>query len=124
EIKRRYVAGDNIGDGHVKQELGEAINALLEPMRERRAKLDGPEGDASVLEVIGNGVRRANVVAEETLYLAKRAMKLEVGRRTLAGWSPAPPPAMDIPRTRRRGNRRGPARSRRRARCSPRTGLS
>lgn len=83
EIKRRYAAGDNIGDGHIKQELGEAINALLEPMRERRAKLDGEQGDAIAHDVIRKGIRGANIVAEETLHLAKKAMKLEFGRRTL-----------------------------------------
>jgi tryptophanyl-tRNA synthetase len=83
EIKRRYGAGDNLGDGHVKQELGETINALLEPMRERRVKLDGPEGDAKVMSVIKDGIKKANVVAEETLYLAKKAMGLEFGGRTL-----------------------------------------
>ena len=81
EIKRRYAAGDNIGDGHVKQELGEAINKLLEPMRARRVKLDGAEGDAIATDVIKRGVKKANVVAEETLYLAKRGMGLEFGRR-------------------------------------------
>lgn len=83
ELKRRYVAGDNIGDGHVKAELGEAINAMLEPMRARRAKLDGPEGDATVREVIRKGIRSANVVAEETLALAKKAMRLDFGGRTV-----------------------------------------
>lgn len=83
EIKRRYAAGDNIGDGHIKAELGEAINALLEPMRQRRATLDGPEGDARVIDVIRRGTARANQVAEETLYLAKRAMRLDFGARTL-----------------------------------------
>jgi tryptophanyl-tRNA synthetase len=83
EIKRRYAAGDNLGDGHVKQELGEAINRLLEPMRERRAKLDGPEGDARVQEVIRQGVVKANAIAEETLYLAKQATKLDFGQRRL-----------------------------------------
>ena len=83
EVKRRYGAGDNIGDGHVKQELGEAINALLEPMRQRRAKLDGPEGDRMVMDLIRSHVRKANAVAEETLYLAKKAMKLDFGARTI-----------------------------------------
>lgn len=83
EIKRRYAAGDNIGDGHIKQELGGAINTLLEPMRLRRAKLDGEQGDAIAHDVIRKGIRRANIVAEETLHLAKKAMKLEFGRRTL-----------------------------------------
>ncbi len=82
ELKRRYVAGDNLGDGHVKAELGEAINALLEPMRARRAKLDGPEGDARVLEVIRTGIRRANTITEETLALTKKAMHLDFGGRT------------------------------------------
>jgi tryptophanyl-tRNA synthetase len=86
EIKRRYAAGDNIGDGHVKAELGEAINALIEPMRTRRAKLDGPEGDAIVHDVIRRGIAKANVVAEETLYMAKKAMGLDFGaRRVSAG---------------------------------------
>ena len=83
EIKRRYVAGDNLGDGHVKAELGEAINRLLEPMRARRATLDGPAGDQRVMEVIAQGVKRANVVAEETLALAKKAMKADFVHRTI-----------------------------------------
>ena len=83
ELKRRYAAGDNIGDGHIKAELGEAINRLLEPMRERRAKLDGPQGDAMVLDVIAKGIKKANAVAEETLYLAKKAMGLEFGKRVV-----------------------------------------
>jgi hypothetical protein len=34
--------------------------------------------------VIRRGVAKANAVAEETLYLAKEAMKLGFGRRTLS----------------------------------------
>ncbi len=83
ELKRRYAAGDNLGDGHVKQELGEAINLLLEPMRVRRAQLDGDKGDALVTDIIRRGIKKANIVAEETLLLAKRAMKLEFGARVL-----------------------------------------
>ncbi|MBX3359164.1 MAG: tryptophan--tRNA ligase [Phycisphaeraceae bacterium] len=83
EIKRRYTTGDNIGDGHVKAELGEAIAALIEPMRERRAKLDEPGGDDIALDVIRTGTARANRVAEETLYMAKQAMKLDFGSRSL-----------------------------------------
>jgi tryptophanyl-tRNA synthetase len=84
EIKRRYVAGDNLGDGHVKQELGEAINTMIQPMRERREKLEGPSGEAVVHDVITRGIRRGNEVAEETLYLAKQAMKLDFGPRRLS----------------------------------------
>ena len=83
ELKRKYAAGDNIGDGHVKAELAENINALLEPMRHRRASLEGESGDARVIQIIREGTRRANAVAEETLYLAKKAMRLDFGSREL-----------------------------------------
>jgi tryptophanyl-tRNA synthetase len=89
EIKRRYVAGDNIGDGHVKQELGQVINTLLEPMRQRRAKLEEPPapgregGEAMVLRVIREGIAKANAVAEVTLLDAKKAMGIGFGGRTL-----------------------------------------
>jgi tryptophanyl-tRNA synthetase len=84
ELKDRYARGDNLGDGHVKQELAEAINALLEPMRTRRAEYEKPGGDDAIIDIIKAGVKKANATAEETLHLAKRAMKLDFGRRTLA----------------------------------------
>jgi tryptophanyl-tRNA synthetase len=83
ELKDRYARGDNIGDGHVKKELAEAINALLEPMRTRRAEFETPGGDDHIIDIIRDGTRRANIVAEETLYMAKRAMKMDFGPRTL-----------------------------------------
>jgi len=76
ELKRRYAAGDNIGDGHVKQELAESINALLEPMRQRRAEYQKPGGDDLVIDIIREGTKRANVVAEQTLAMAKDAMRI------------------------------------------------
>jgi len=84
ELERRYSEGDDIGDGHVKQEVAEAINAMLEPIRERRAELESPGGDERVIEIIKQGTRRANVVAEETLARAKAAMRLDFATRTLA----------------------------------------
>lgn len=81
ELKERYRKGDNLGDGHVKAFVIEAINELLAPMRERRAALEGPDGDERVIAVIREGTARANAVAEETLALAKAAMKLDFGRR-------------------------------------------
>lgn len=81
ELERRYAAGDNIGDGHIKAEVSDAINAMLDPIRARRAELDGPGGDARVFDVLREGTGRANALAEETLYLAKEAMRLAIGRR-------------------------------------------
>ncbi len=82
-IRADYASGKDVMHGHIKAELGSAINALLAPMRERRAKLDGEQGDATVQDVIRKGVRRANAVAEETLYAAKKAMKIDFGTRTV-----------------------------------------
>lgn len=86
EMKDRYRRGDNIGDGHVKAAVIEAVNELLEPMRERRAAYEGPDGEKKVVEIIRAGTARANAVAEETLIMAKDAMQLNFGRRSL-GWS-------------------------------------
>lgn len=84
QIKADYAAGKDVMHGHIKAELGDAINKLIDPMRTRRAALDGHEGDARVAEVIRSGRKKANAVAEETLYMAKQAMKLDFGPRTLA----------------------------------------
>jgi tryptophanyl-tRNA synthetase len=81
EIKDQYARGADIGDGHIKQELGAAINELLEPMRERRAKYE--RDDAYVIDVLREGTRRANAVTEQTLAMAKDACGLGFFKRTL-----------------------------------------
>lgn len=84
ELEDRYARGDNIGDGHVKADIAVALEELLGPMRERRAALEGEKGDAKVLEILRAHAVKANAIAEETLFLAKEAMKLDYGRRSLA----------------------------------------
>lgn len=74
ELEDKYTRGDNIGDGHIKLEVAEAINALLAPMRERRAAYEGR--DDLVLEILREGTARANRTAEATLALAKERMNL------------------------------------------------
>jgi tryptophanyl-tRNA synthetase len=74
ELERRYAAGDDLGDGHVKVEVAEAIDALLAPMRERRARYEGD--DEPILDILHDGCRRANAAAEATLSLAKDAAKM------------------------------------------------
>ncbi len=81
ELKDRYSRGDNLGDGHVKVEVAEAVNALLEPMRERRRQYEG--NDDVVIDILRDGCTRANRVAEETLALAKDAAKLGYFTRRL-----------------------------------------
>ncbi|MCG3123881.1 MAG: Tryptophan--tRNA ligase 2 [Phycisphaerales bacterium] len=83
EIKAMYASGKEVMDGHIKAEVGAAINALIEPMRARRAELETPTGEEKVLGVIRDGIRKANAVAEETLHLAKKAMGLDFGKRVV-----------------------------------------
>ena len=81
ELERAYAAGDNIGDGHIKVEVADAINELLEPMRERRAKYEGD--DQAIIDILEDGTRKANTIAEETLLMAKDAAKLKFFEREL-----------------------------------------
>lgn len=83
DLRERYTKGDNLGDGHVKAHVIEAVNELLEPMRERRAAFEGPGGDDAVIDIIRAGTARANATAEATLYAAKEAMKLDFGKREI-----------------------------------------
>ena len=83
ELKDRYARGDNLGDGHVKAAVIDAINELLDPMRERRAKLEGKAGDDLAIDILHQGTLKANKVAEETLWMAKEAMGLGFWKREL-----------------------------------------
>ncbi|MEM1184098.1 MAG: tryptophan--tRNA ligase [Planctomycetota bacterium] len=83
DLEKRYSEGDNIGDGHVKKDVIDAIEGMVAPMRERRAEFETPAGEEKVLATLREGTRRANEVAEETLYLAKQAMGLDFGARAI-----------------------------------------
>jgi tryptophanyl-tRNA synthetase len=71
ELERKYAEGDNVGDGHVKAEVADAVNTLLGPMRERRKQYEGD--DAAILEILREGCARAIDATEKTLALAKDA---------------------------------------------------
>jgi len=81
ELKDRYARGDNLGDGHVKKEVAAAINELLEPMRQRRAKFEGR--DDLVLDILRKGCEKANATAEATLEAARKAANLQFFSRSL-----------------------------------------
>jgi tryptophanyl-tRNA synthetase len=71
-----------VGDVVIKRRLVEVLNALLDPIRQRRKQYEAnPDG---VLEVLRAGTKRANAVAEETLQLAKQAMKQDFFKRELS----------------------------------------
>ncbi|HWP39780.1 MAG TPA: tryptophan--tRNA ligase [Tepidisphaeraceae bacterium] len=75
-----YRAGQ-VGDVAIKRRLVEVLNNLLEPIRTRRKHYE--QRPDEVLDVLREGTRRANAVAEETLYLAKKAMKQDYFSRSL-----------------------------------------
>ncbi len=79
ELAARYARGD-VGDAAIKAEVAAAIDALVAPMRERRAGFT----DAAVLEILREHTRRANAIAEDTLARVKAAMRLDFGPRQLA----------------------------------------
>lgn len=66
DLKGRYRQG-KVGDVEVKDKLALAINAFLEPIRQRRAEFEGQKG--FVEEIIYQGtqrmIERSNTIAEE-----------------------------------------------------------
>jgi tryptophanyl-tRNA synthetase len=80
EHRARYAAG-TIGDVPIKRKLVEVLNTLIDPIRTRRAHYEQRPDD--VIDALRVGTRKANAVAEETLALAKQAMKQDFFPREL-----------------------------------------
>jgi tryptophanyl-tRNA synthetase len=73
DLKARYRAGA-VGDVEVKTKLAAALNARLDPIRERRAAvLARPD---RLKEILFEGSRRARKVADETMARVRDAVKL------------------------------------------------
>jgi tryptophanyl-tRNA synthetase len=81
EHRQLYQTG-KIGDVAIKKKLIENLNALIAPIRDRRRHFEERPDD--VIDVLREGTRKANRVAEETLALAKKAMKQDYFSRTLS----------------------------------------
>jgi tryptophanyl-tRNA synthetase len=73
DLKDRYRAG-RVGDVEVKQKLFRAIEAVLDPMRERRAAVEARPG--LVADILHAGNQRARSVAGETMAMVREAMGL------------------------------------------------
>jgi len=80
EQQAAYRAG-KVGDVVIKRKLVEVLNTLIEPIRARRKQFESRPDD--VLDALKSGTARANKLAEETLALAKKAMKQDYFPRTL-----------------------------------------
>jgi tryptophanyl-tRNA synthetase len=73
DLKERYVVG-KVGDVEVKQKLAKALNELLGPIRERRARFEAqPE---LVKEALASGSGYAKRLAEQTMSEVRVALKL------------------------------------------------
>jgi tryptophanyl-tRNA synthetase len=70
DLKIRYRAG-RVGDVEVKQKLALALNAMLDPMRERRAAYDAP---GRIEELIYNGTQWVREETKKTLYEMQKVM--------------------------------------------------
>jgi tryptophanyl-tRNA synthetase len=73
DLKDRYRSG-TVGDVEVKRKLAVALNAFLEPIRERRAEFEGRAGLVEEILHSGNAAMRA--VAAETMEQVREAMGL------------------------------------------------
>lgn len=80
EHEEAYRQG-KIGDVAVKRKLIDVLNDFLEPIRARRRELE--KSPDRILAVLRNGTERANAVTEETLRLAKQAMRQDFFPRQL-----------------------------------------
>ncbi|MDW8327622.1 MAG: tryptophan--tRNA ligase [Anaerolineales bacterium] len=73
ELKERYRAG-KVGDVEVKARLARALNAFLEPFREKRAYYLAHPHLAQ--DVLASGIRRMQAEAKETMRLVREATGL------------------------------------------------
>ncbi len=74
DLKTRYRAG-KVGDVEVKQKLAKAMNAAMDPLREKRAAVLARPG--YVRDVLFDGSQRARVIAQETMARVRDAVHLK-----------------------------------------------
>jgi tryptophanyl-tRNA synthetase len=73
DLKARYRTG-KVGDVEVKTKLAAAINAMLDPIRERRRAVLAKPG--YLRDILIDGSRRARTVAQDTMARVRDAVKL------------------------------------------------
>lgn len=74
DLKERYRAG-KVGDVEVKTKLATAINAMLDPIRERREQALARPG--YIKDVLMEGSKKARAVAHQTMERVRSAVKLK-----------------------------------------------
>jgi tryptophanyl-tRNA synthetase len=73
DLKDRYVVG-KVGDVEVKQKLARALNAFLDPIRERRAHFEAHPN--IVRESLGAGTAYERTIAQQTMSEVRDGLKL------------------------------------------------
>ena len=73
EIAQRIASG---GGGMLKNELTQALNEKLRPLRQKRLQLE--KEPAYIQDVLKNGVKKAREIAEQTLCEVRKAMNMEI----------------------------------------------
>jgi tryptophanyl-tRNA synthetase len=73
DLKGRYRAG-KVGDVEVKTKLANALNARLDPIRQRRAAVLARPDD--LRDILFEGSRRARGIAEATMTRVREAVKI------------------------------------------------
>jgi tryptophanyl-tRNA synthetase len=74
ELKQRYRAG-KVGDVEVKERLVAALNGVLDPIRERMAKISADLG--LVDEIILDGTRKMQEIARSTMKEVRKAIGID-----------------------------------------------
>jgi len=97
ELKERYRRG-KVGDVEVKKKLARALNTMLDPIRERRARYEAQSG--LVEDILAEGNRRMRAEAAETMALVRDAIGLyghrHPTRLSRRAGEPLPAPANDL----------------------------
>jgi tryptophanyl-tRNA synthetase len=74
DLKERYRKGE-VGDVEVKRRLARALNAFLNPIRDRRRQYEATPG--VIDDIVAEGSRRAREEAARTLDVMKQHMRLD-----------------------------------------------
>jgi tryptophanyl-tRNA synthetase len=74
DLKARYREG-KVGDVEVKTKLAAAVNAVLDPLRERRAALLARPG--YIRDVLVEGSCKARTIAQQTMECVRTVVKLK-----------------------------------------------
>jgi tryptophanyl-tRNA synthetase len=73
DLKERYVAG-RVGDVEVKQQLARALNAFLEPIRDKRAYYEDRPGE--VRDALAKGTAAGKKIGQETMEMVRDALQI------------------------------------------------